>query len=610
MTTIWQRKLKRDLQLRSLIYLEGNIHDVVPVSQHCESYLTLEQYLIHLCEEDAQFDDVVLWDQEAGGRVYNVSSDTWERIQSVTCFSIEESPENDTFADFEEDTEGPIACCAQDFFAILSHHLQNDSGRRRAFIIDLSQTLFGSAVNSTELERQWSHALIKGIRNRGLGTRSNWVSSSQNVAVFITSKGTLPTMIAQGQSEVSTIAIPKPNRQDRLQFIQKNQAYFRVKDLMESSRVLQDFVDGTDQATLRELGQMMKLSQLEETTGRPLSVEALIHLFRHGEKESPWENLNREKLQSIKEQLELRVKGQDFAIQKVSRVVKRAFTGLSGVQHSSKQQRPKGVLFFVGPTGVGKTELAKSLAQFLFGEEEACIRFDMSEYNHEHSDQRLVGAPPGYVGFEEGGQLTNLIKERPFSVLLFDEIEKAHPRILDKFLQILEDGRLTDGQGNTVYFSDSIIIFTSNIGASTIEQGTEAETQRSFIREVKKHFTHELGRPELLNRIGDNIVPFNFISDPEFMEKIVELKLKPIEKIMKEKYGIEIVYIEKEKLVDRIIARTDTKNGGRGIANTIETLVVDELSEFLFGIETHKYTSEIWVLCLEQKPIEFRFVKG
>lgn len=134
----------------------------------------------------------------------------------------------------------------------------------------------------------------------------------------------------------------------------------------------------------------------------------------------------------------------------MNKILIRAYTGLSGLQHSAKARTPKGALFFVGPTGVGKTELAKSLAQFLFGDEDACIRFDMSEFNHEHADQRLVGAPPGYVGYEQGGQLTNAVKNRPFSLLLFDEIEKAHPRILDKFLQILEDGRLTDGKGETI----------------------------------------------------------------------------------------------------------------------------------------------------------------
>ena len=179
------------------------------------------------------------------------------------------------------------------------------------------------------------------------------------------------------------------------------------------------------------------------------------------------------------------------------------------------------ILFFVGPTGVGKTELSKALAKFLFGDEQACIRFDMSEYAQENSDQKLIGAPPGYVGYEEGGQLTNAVREKPFSIILFDEIEKAakpNPRILDIFLQILEDGRLTDSKGETVYFSESVIIFTSNLGASEVSSsGSNEEVAEEFIKIVKNYFDNEIKRPEILGRIGyNNIVPFNFIKDKEF----------------------------------------------------------------------------------------------
>src|SRR5205814_1862259 len=153
-----------------------------------------------------------------------------------------------------------------------------------------------------------------------------------------------------------------------------------------------------------------------------------------------------------------RVKGQDAVIEQVVPTLIRAKMGMSDVgggQHSSK---PRGVFFFVGPTGVGKTELSKAIAELIFGDEKAMIRFDMSEYSEEHQQARLIGAPPGYVGFDQGGQLTNAIIEKPFSVVLFDEIEKAHGRILDKFLQILDEGRLTDGMGRTVYFSEAILI--------------------------------------------------------------------------------------------------------------------------------------------------------
>lgn len=277
------------------------------------------------------------------------------------------------------------------------------------------------------------------------------------------------------------------------------------------------------------------------------------------------------------------MKGQDAAISKVKDVIIRAYTGFSGLQHSSKQKKPKGTLFFVGPTGVGKTELAKSLAAFVFGDENACIRFDMSEYNHEHSDQRLVGAPPGYVGYEAGGQLTNAVKEKPFCVLLFDEIEKAHGRILDKFLQILEDGRLTDGKGETVYFSETIIIFTSNIGAADVNADLDPkEVKKLFVEKVQDHFITKLGRPELLNRIGDNIVTFNFIDNPEVFTKIAKLKFETIEEFVAERYGAKIVFENEDAIFMAIGKKAGKQNGGRGLLNVMESVIINPLSEFIF----------------------------
>jgi ATP-dependent Clp protease ATP-binding subunit ClpA len=236
----------------------------------------------------------------------------------------------------------------------------------------------------------------------------------------------------------------------------------------------------------------------------------------------------------------------------------------------------------VGPTGVGKTELAKAIAEFLFGDESAFIRFDMSEYNHEHSDQRLVGAPPGYVGFEQGGQLTNAVRQRPFCVLLFDEIEKAHGRVLDKFLQILEDGRLTDGRGETTYFSECVIIFTSNIGASEMPQTGDLEGIRGhFIRAVEDHFVRKLGRPELLNRLGDNIVVFNPITDDGFRHRILVKKIEPLETYLRERFGVGLRFGQDVQQHFLRGARSD--QGGRGVLNALERDMVNPLSRFLFA---------------------------
>ena len=344
----------------------------------------------------------------------------------------------------------------------------------------------------------------------------------------------------------------------------------------------ENFIDSLDGFSLKEIAQLVRLSGM---SAEPLSCEKLINLYKYGEKISPWEELNREKLEDIDETLKRRVKGQDEAIEKVRSVILRAYTGFSGLQHSAKQRKPKGTLFFVGPTGVGKTELAKSIAEFIFGDEGACIRFDMSEFSQEHSDQRLIGAPPGYVGYEAGGQLTNAVMAKPFCVLLFDEIEKAHGRILDKFLQILEDGRLTDSKGQTVSFSETIIIFTSNIGAangSISPDMAPEEVHSKFVQEVKNHFVNELKRPELLNRIGDNIVPFNFINDRSVFVSIAKAKMAPMINFVKEHYQATLRFEDEDKIFGSIAAASDARNGGRGLLNVIESRIVNRLADFVF----------------------------
>ena len=275
--------------------------------------------------------------------------------------------------------------------------------------------------------------------------------------------GALPPKFYNHDSRVKIVNIPTPNLEFRRNTIQKMSRDFIVKDSSNERDSFQLLAEITDGLTMVDIRNMAALSRQSDSS---MSIDDLVNLYRFGEKESPWTQLDEAKVAQASELIKKRVKGQDEAVERVVTMIVRAFLGLAGVQHSRQMTKPKGTLFFVGPTGVGKTELAKSVAEFIFGDENNCIRFDMSEFSQEHADQRLIGAPPGYVGFEEGGQLTNAVAEKPFSVLLFDEIEKAHPRVLDKFLQILEDGRLTDGRGQTVHFSETVIIFTSNIGAS------------------------------------------------------------------------------------------------------------------------------------------------
>ncbi|HEX2561363.1 AAA family ATPase, partial [Phenylobacterium sp.] len=228
----------------------------------------------------------------------------------------------------------------------------------------------------------------------------------------------------------------------------------------------------------------------------------------------------REKLLSMEDALRKRVVGQQEALVAVSDAVRRARAGLKD------PNRPIGSFLFLGPTGVGKTELTKALAEFLFDDEAAITRLDMSEYMEKHSVSRMIGAPPGYVGYDEGGALTESVRRRPYQVVLFDEVEKAHPDVFNVLLQVLDDGRLTDGQGRTIDFRNTLIIMTSNLGSDYLAGGEDVEAARPAVMEVvRRHF-----RPEFLNRI-DEVILFKRLGREE-MDDIVRIQLGRVEKLL------------------------------------------------------------------------------
>jgi ATP-dependent Clp protease ATP-binding subunit ClpB len=323
------------------------------------------------------------------------------------------------------------------------------------------------------------------------------------------------------------------------------EAEARLKQLQQDGMLLKEEVDAEEIAAI-----------VSEWTGVPVSK------LLEGE---------REKLLHMEERLHQRVVGQEAAIKAVAAAIRRSRAGLQD------PNRPIGSFIFLGPTGVGKTELARALAEFLFDDEHNMVRIDMSEYQERHTVSRLVGAPPGYVGYEEGGQLTEAVRRRPYSVVLFDEIEKAHPEVFNVLLQVLDDGRLTDGQGRTVDFRNTVVIMTSNLG-NELWMGMKGNFQvaRSTMNEIlQKHF-----RPEFLNRI-DEIVIFHPLGK-EHLRKIVDIQLARVEALMRERgYTLEVTPEAREYLAE---VGYDPDFGARPLKRAIQKELQDPLAlEVLSG---------------------------
>lgn len=617
----WHKELEIFSKVKPLIMLEGNILDSYQYPTEGSitkgSILRLPEYL-HYFFKDIGYKNIVFYDSLRG--FHNFYEDGY--INSFGNLVGASVNDNCIAAQFK----GTGRNTAADYIQTAL------SQRSEAAVIIMNfasrYIISPNSLNQSEVD-SYTVLLQASMESQDVRTEKGIL---KNLLVMIVNKtNDIPAWFYLDNPNEKTITLSTPAKEEREVLIKgDNFASFFANDIYtneigyyeqypdELKKIQDKFIALTDGFSFTEINGLRRLCKNERVSIKNMCD--VIDLYKYGIKENPWKNIDPNSLKNAYDDFYKRVKGQDYAITKVLDVVKRAVTGMSGLQGSS-HSRPKGVLFFAGPTGTGKTETAKTLAEKLFGDDSCCIRFDMSEYGQSHSDQKLLGAPPGYVGYEAGGQLTNAVKNNPFSILLFDEIEKAHPSILDKFLQILEDGRMTDGQGNTVYFSECIIIFTSNLGIYTRDaSGTRhenvnsdmqyADVQKKVREAIEDYFKLELGRPEILNRIGENIVVYDFIR-PETAKLILDAQISKIIQNLYSDKRISVKVSDRAKDILQQKSLENLSNGGRGIGNIVENLFINPLSRYLFDNEIYE-NEEVTIDEIEADniPVTIKCLRG
>lgn len=580
-TPRWMRDLVRFLPLKSQFVLSGNIRDL----QACEvapGTVATQSFNQALCDAllDTGYAHVLVWDPVAGFRALGRPSS-------------DPAPGHALLQELGLTPVNGAAPAGIDLLAATVQRLLVRADTPVALIVDFASRLVVRSDSLSAAEHQlFTQALVHSHQARSRPQPQTRKPFFNTLLWLVEKEGDLPDWLLVDNPRIRHIPVSRPD-----QLARRALAPALLKGLGGSQEANQDtinqaadaFVQSTEGLLLLDLSAIAQLARVEGVA--MVQIADAVRRYKVGVTEDPWLRIDRERIRQGNEQVHQRVKGQDHAVTHMLDIVKRAMTGVGA---SRKGNRPRGVAFLAGPTGVGKTELAKTMTSLLFGDESAYIRFDMSEFSAEHADQRLIGAPPGYVGYDVGGELTNAIREKPFSVVLFDEIEKAHPRILDKFLQILDDGVLTSGRGDRVYFSEALIVFTSNLGiyrlgdngerVANVLPGEPYEQVREKVHnEIDRHFKLVLNRPEILNRIGENVIVFDFIRE-EVGQQIFEQMVDGTLKDLKQQELHVALAPEARQMLHGLCLR-DLSNGGRGIRNQLEAHLLNPLARALFDYD-------------------------
>jgi ATP-dependent Clp protease ATP-binding subunit ClpA len=472
--------------------------------------------------------------------------------------------------------------------AFISMGSESSSTRGLALIIDAA--MFWEDPGQP---RDADHALVQTIEHFARSQKQNAV-----LLILRTPKLSAVPQALAASPAVRVVSLPDAGRDERRTYAQLRGIRLAGQCNMDITTLARQLANITDDWRLEDIEGLIRICENQDLKA-PAEIEATARAFRMGIAKSPWAGTEiRAAIAVASKQLSQRVRGQPKAIATLCTALRKASVGLSGAHQSGTSRGPRASLFFAGPTGTGKTEAAKALAQLVYGDESALIRFDCAEFRQDHTVARLIGAPPGYVGHESGGELTDRIRSRPHSVLLFDEIEKAHPRLLDLFLSILDDGRLTNGQGVTAKFSESIIIFTSNLGIyeeKTDDNGNTVrrprfeynapyeDIQSSVRKAISEEFITNIGRPELLGRLGGEraMIVFDYLRD---LSGVSEKFIGNIQATVKRLHDIDLNVDTKviKFIADDTASRSDALVlGARGLAQSLDSYFTDPLADFI-----------------------------
>jgi len=578
----WAKEIIRFLSVKNQFVLHGNIYDIYPfpVKDGDEIKIitsNIKYFITKMLKQEEEYSIFLSYEPLFGFKLLEGEQNL---VKEVTGIDINKETYYNASVQKGYDTIEKIIC---------------NEKYPSAVFLDFSSRLNEVVGDSCHLN-EFYYKMFRLCLNTSPNMMGSNYSRYNLVFWILEKENDIPSWFTIENPKVKTISIPKPDNEIRKQIINSimgEDDQFNELDETRQKDIIGLFVDQTSKMQGTEIISIVSLARREKLP--IVEIGEAIRRYKIGVIENPWAKIELSKIEQMEQLIEKRVKGQEKAVRKAADIVRRSFYNLSGSQFSRYSQKPKGVLFLAGPTGVGKTELAKTIAEVIFGSETAYIRFDMSEFGHEHSDQRLLGAPPGYVGYDVGGELTNSIKQNPFTVVLFDEIEKAHPKILDIFLQILDDGRLTSGRGETTYFSESLIVFTSNLGVYDIGPNgeriqrinTEMEYEKveeNILNAIEDFFKFKISRPEILNRIGENIAVFDFIRPPG-AEQIFKKMFENVLFKLQDSHKINPIISEETTEKIKNIVCLDLSMGGRGIGNKIEEIFINPLSRALIKIE-------------------------